>query len=1007
MVRPERKKKPLFKLPGRGAGRVMLAKKKATSAKVGMALPAPKTSFFSKFKKKKLSPKGNRPLPAGKILKPKRPLWRRILLGFGIFFALLILGGALAFGYYAPQLPNPRKITERTVDQSTQIYDRNGTKLYDFHGDENRTITTYAKISPFITKAVVATEDADFYNHHGFSPKGILRSVLARVVPGFNRAEGGGSTLTQQYIKNALLTDDHSLDRKLRELILAIEIELNYPKNDILTGYLNEISYGGNIYGVETASETFFNKHASDVTLSEAAVLAAIPQAPSYYSPYGSNLDDLFDRKNYVLSRMVTTGAITQAEADEAKKATPNKESPAFSASSNLTAPHFVFYVRQKLIEQLGGDPVDAEKRLDTEGFTVITSLDLPTQRMAEKILADMGPGTIAKYNGTNASLTAIDPKTGEVLAMVGSIDYEKSKSGNNNFANAPLQPGSSIKPLVYASAFSPTAQTKMNPGSTTFDVQTDFGGGYKPNDYDGKFRGPISNRSALAGSLNIPTLKNLALGGIDNFLSIARGLGITTFTGTANDYGLSIGLGAGEVRQVELAGAYTAVANGGMRSEVRPILKITKGTQTIKDFAANQPSKALEPEVAYQVTSIMSDNNARAYVFGQRNFLTLPDRPVAAKTGTTENNRDAWTVGFTPQIITAVWVGNNDNNKVMTKGADGSVVAAPIWNKFMTEYHKGKAVQQFMSPPPSMKQITLDKWSGKLATDVTPEGDRVTEWLAPWQIPKDTDSSHYKVKVVRSTGKLATDLTPADQIDEQTFLKVTGERPSDPNWENPVQAWLAASNLIKQPPTEKDTAFVAENAPKVSITYPAENGYVQGNFTLKADISGAREIKTTKVNINGVAVTGKEDAPWEYGIGIDRLNPGANVIELIAINVDGLQTAVKRTIYYETGVSGNSGVSNLAANNGNKTTNVPIKVIWTNPNEASASQAFVYLSTTADPTDAGSRVASVSIAPKTASSIDIPVSGLSVGTYYVTVRIADSSGKEGASAAKVAVKVE
>jgi membrane peptidoglycan carboxypeptidase len=456
-----------------------------------------------------------------------------------------------------------------------------------------------------------------------------------------------------------------------------------------------------------------------------------------------------------------------------------------------------VFFVRQQLIDFIGGDPTDAEKKLDQEGYVVKTSLDLEAQGLAESVMQDMGPSTVKKYGASNAALTAVDPKTGEVLAMVGSIDYEDSKSGNTNYANALLQPGSSFKPFVYATTFDKVH--KKSPASIFFDLQTDFGN-YVPQNYDGRFRGPVTIRNSLAQSLNIPAVKALENTGIKDAIGTATRLGISSLTNT-DAYGLSLVLGAGEVRPVEMANAYAGFANGGKHNNLRPILTIEKDGKMVKDFRTDEPTQALEPEVAYQITSILSDNNARTPVFGARNNLTLSDRPVAAKSGTTNSNRDAWTVGFTPQISVAVWVGNNEANKTMVKGADGSIVAAPIWKRYMQEYLKGKPIEQFTRPE-GLKDVTIDMLSGKLPTDQSPSDQRITDMFAEWQIPTDFDDVHTKVKIDRVTGKLATDITPPEDIEELVYFYVHSEHPDNPNWEGPVQAWAAANGGNSRPPT-------------------------------------------------------------------------------------------------------------------------------------------------------------------------------------------------------------
>lgn len=913
--------------------------------------------------------------------------WKKFFISLGVIFGVLVLSATAVFAYFVRELPNPKKIQNRTIVQSTQIVDRTGKPLYNIYGEENRTVVKNEDISENIKKATVAVEDDTFYQNHGFNIKGIVRAALVHFGLLRNREGGGGSSITQQYVKNALRNDEYSLTRKIKELILAIEVEQLYSKDEILTGYLNEIPYGGGAYGIEAASQLYFGKSANELTVSEAATLAAIPQLPTYYSPYGNHLDDLFTRKDYILDRMAENSFITQAEADEAKTAAPSLDNPAFKRSANLVAPHFVFYVREKLIESLDPDPQVAEKMLDEGGFKVTTSLDLDTQNMAQQIVSEMGPDTIKKYGATNASLTAVDPKTGEILAMVGSIDYENSKSGNTNYANALLQPGSSFKPIVYATAFGP--KYKYAPGTITYDVATDFGA-YKPNNYDGSFHGAITNRQALAGSLNIPAVKNLALAGVKDSIDTAKALGVTTLNRDPGDYGLSLVLGSGEVRPVEMAGAYAGFANGGMYNALRPILKIEKDNEVVQDFTTTEAKKAVEPEVAYEISNILSDNNARSYVFGTRNNLTLPDRPVAAKSGTTENNRDAWTIGYTPSISVAVWVGNNEPNKTMVKGADGSYVAAPIWNKFMRQYLTGKPVEQFTRPE-SIKEMTVDKLSGKLPTDQSPTNERVTDIFAPWQVPKENDDIHVKVRVVKGTNKLATDLTPPDMVEERIYFTIHSEQPDKPNWEQPVQAWARGvyGDRVGSPPKESDDIYVEGNRPGLSFVSPASGAKVSGTFTIEVAPSGTRPISQVEFFINNVSVGKATSAPWSISYDASNLPAGTQTLQATVTNDLGLTKTDQITITTDKDNSPPGNVSNPVGSNG-KAGVTPIRLTWNNPSSAKLASVYIYQST--DINTPGDRVKVVPAQPGTIGTADLTPPA---GKYYYTFRTVDTNGNQ------------
>jgi membrane peptidoglycan carboxypeptidase len=902
--------------------------------------------------------------------------------------AIMLVGIAGLFAYYVKDLPNPRKLSERFVVESTKIYDRNGELLFNFHGEQNRTRVEFDQISDHVKKATIALEDASFYKHPGFDVKGLSRAIICRLPVCGGRVSGGGSTITQQYVRNADvgITRERSSNRKLREIILSIEIEQIYGKDEILTGYLNEIPYGANAYGIEAAAQTYFRKAAAELSLAEAATLASIPQRPTFLSPYGNNLPALFARKDYTLDRMARVGFITQEEADAAKAEAPNLESPSFAPRSNITAPHFVFYVREKLIDFLDDDPATAELKLDQAGFNVYTSLDLETQRLAESILAEMGPSAVDRYQASNAAITAVDPKTGEIIAMAGSIDYNNSRSGNTNFAAANLQPGSAFKPLVYVTAFG--KKYKYSPASITFDLPTDFGGGYRPNNYNGQFSGPITNRNALARSLNVPAVKNLYLVGIPDALKTAESLGITTLT-EPQRYGLSLVLGSGEVKPVELAAAYGTFGNEGKRYPLRPILRIERAGSIIKDFTKEEATQAVEPEVAFQMSHIMADNGARAPVFGTRNHLTLgPDRPVAAKSGTTQNNRDAWTVGYTPQISVAVWVGNNEPNKTMIRGADGSIVAGPMWNRFMREYLKGKPVEQFKRPD-TIREFTVDRLSGKIPTNQSPPDQRITDIFAPWQIPTDFDDVHVRVSLDRVSGKLATELTPEENIVVRFFCRIRSEVPDNPNWEAPVQAWAASNGCTERPPTERDDVHTEGNRPSVSITSPSSGSTVTGTFTITATTGGSRPISKVDFYINSVLIGTATKDPWSTTYDANSLPAGSSIIEAVVRNDLGLTRTDQVTITKGAAANPPGAVSNISSNSGKfAPPSKPIKINWKNPNSPDITTAIISYS---GPSGSGTRT--VAVTPNSNGTLDFTGP---IGTYTFTIRVRNSAGLEG-----------
>jgi len=630
---------------------------------------------------------------AKKISDKNSPVKRKIklifrILGIGIACVFLFLIFCLGvFIYYAKDLPRPEKFLERISSQSTKIYDRTGQiLLYELYGDEKREIIPLGEVSDYMKEAVISAEDANFYNHFGIDPSGILRAIkldLALKKPTF-----GGSTISQQLIRSTFLTNEKSAGRKIREIILTLELERRYSKDQILEWYLNQVPFGPNIYGVQSAAKTYFNKPAKDLDAAESALLAAIIKSPSYYNPYNTkNNDELFGRKDYVLSRMAQEHYLTTEEAEQSKKE-ELKFSPVLSP---IKAPHFVFYVQNYLEEKYG------QNFLEKGGLKVYTTLDWDIQTEAEKdVLA--GVQNNKKYNAYNAALVSINPKTGEILAMVGSANWfgeqypKDCTSGKDclfdpkvNVAtyNIGRQPGSSIKPFIYATAF----QKGYSDQYVVVDEETNFGvwGGkeYIPQNYDGKFRGPVTLRSALAQSLNIPSIKVLLqLAGIANSLDNARKFGITTLNQPNSYYGPSIVLGGGEVKLIDMVSAYGVFATEGFRIPPCSVLKIEDSNGNIIEENKNNLKRVLDSKSALTVTSVLSDNDARAPMFGVNSRLYFPDRQVAVKTGTTNNYRDGWIIGYTPSLVTGVWVGNNDNEAMAKE--PGTVLAGPIWRAFL-----------------------------------------------------------------------------------------------------------------------------------------------------------------------------------------------------------------------------------------------------------------------------------------------------------------------------------
>jgi 1A family penicillin-binding protein len=624
------------------------------------------------------------------LKKPKKRWFWRLLKFFGWSLAALVLFAIGVFAYYAKDLPSPAKLNDRQVVESTKIYDRTGEHmLYEIHGEEKRTTISIDQMSQIVRAATISAEDQDFYNHHGIQFKAVIRAAIYDII-GQQRSQGG-STITQQLIKNTVLTNEKTFTRKVKEVILAVELEQKFSKDEIMEMYLNQIPYGSNAYGVQAASQTFFGKDAKDLSLAESALLASLPKAPTYYSPYGSHQDELKYRQEYILDQMEKLGYVTADQVKEAKASDVIAEIRPFQ--ENISAPHFVMYVKEQLVNEYG------EKQMEEGGMKVYTTLDWDKQQAAEEAVRKGVETNIAKYKATNAALVAIDPKTGQILAMVGSRDYfDKSIDGNVNVAIRLRQPGSSFKPYVYATAF----KKGYTPDTVLFDTETNFGTKdqpYTPEDYDGKFRGPVKMKEALAQSLNIPAVKTLYLAGVQNSINTAQSMGITTLQDPKR-LGLSLVLGGGEVTLLDHTSAFGTFATGGVRHDKTAVLKILDGQNNVLDEYKNSAGeKVLDSDVCAQIDAILSDNKLRAPIFGTNTPLRFDDRQVAAKTGTTNEWRDAWTMGFTPSLVVGVWAGNN-NNSPMAQGADGVYSAAPIWRDFMDRALANTAIEKFPDAP-------------------------------------------------------------------------------------------------------------------------------------------------------------------------------------------------------------------------------------------------------------------------------------------------------------------
>lgn len=899
-----------------------------------------------------------------------RKIGRFLLYALGV----IVLLTALLFAWYAKDLPTPGKIKKLKPIESSKIMDREGNVLYSLYGEQRRTIIEQKNMPDNIRKATIAMEDKDFYKHHGVDFKGIIRAVLYNLT--HKKSTQGGSTITQQYVKNALLSPKRTFDRKIKELILSLEIEMMFKKDEILTMYLNEIPYGSNAYGIEEASKTYFGKPAKDLDLAESATLAALPQAPTYYSPYGSHPDALKARKNRVLDNMASLNYITKEEAQKAKQ-----EELAFKPfKDNIKAPHFVMYVREALVDMYG------ERMVQEEGLKVTTTLDPVKQEIAEKAIDNGYDKNVKKAGANNDSLVAIDPKTGQILSMVGSHDYfDNENDGQVNVTDALRQPGSAFKPIVYATAF----KGKYNPAYTLFDLTTDFGN-YTPKNYDGNTHGPVSIRKALANSLNIPAVKMLYLAGMDNVIKTAHDMGITSLN-DPDKYGLSLVLGGAEIKLVDLTSAYGVFAGQGVSHQTTPILKVEDNNgKVLHEYKENKNKKeVLDPQIAYEISSILSDNEARSMVFGSNSPLYMEGRTVAAKTGTTNEYRDAWTVGYTPSLVAGVWVGNNDNTP-MRAGSAGAMAAAPIWHQFMEQALASYPNEDFAKPA-GIQEVTVEKYSNKLPGPYS--HDLITDIFASWQVPTQKDDIHVTVKIDKTTDKLATDYCPPEDVEERSYFNIHSEVPTNPNWEAPVRGWAESAGIgFGDPPKQKCDVHTSESQPSITISEPKSNQTISGNFNITANASAHWEIKYVEFGIDNVSIVTDTTSPYSTTYNANNLSSGNHQLSATAVDQKGMsaKNTITINVVKDTTLPGN--VSSVNITPGSKS----VTIAWKNPADSDLWKIKIYKSIVSG--ILGEISQELAATPNTTQNSII--SGLTSGTiYYFTLRPLDSSGNENSSA--------
>lgn len=762
------------------------------------------------------------------------------------FFLITFISSLLIFAWYAKDLPSPNKLAT-VSSSSTVFYDKDGKILFEMYKDKNRIPISLNQVPDYLKKATIAIEDKNFYKHSGISQTGILRAFINIIL---GRGLQGGSTITQQLIKNVLLGSERSLSRKIKEMILALEVERRYSKDEILQMYLNEAPYGGIFWGVGSAAKGYFGKEVKDLNLVESAFLAGLPQSPSIYSPFiGKN--NLWKKRTIdVLRRLREDGYITK---EQEKKAIQDLDKLKFTTPKlPINAPHFVFYVKDQLEKKFGSKLIDS-------GVKISTTLSLKVQEIAQKIVKEEIE-KLKKYNVTNGAVVVLEAKTGNILAMVGSYDYNDEKYGKFNAALGLRQPGSTVKPITYAVAF----EKGYTPATVIMDVKTEFTSGnpndkpYVPVNYDGKFRGPVQIRFALGNSINIPAVKMLAMVGIKDFLQKAYDMGLTQFAPNdenLNRFGLSITLGGGETTLLDLTSAFSVFANSGIKKEINSYneIKDYKNKTIFKQIRSNE-KKVLSPEVAFLISHILSDNNARIDVFGPNSYLKIPGKTVAVKTGTSDDKRDNWAVGYTKDIVVGVWVGNNDNSKMDPRIASGVTGASPIFYRLMIEllkiYDDG-----IPEKPENVKALTIDAFLGGLPKEGYPTR---SEYFIEGTEPKSISPFYKRLKISKTNGKLANDIEiKTGNYEEKEYIVITENDPLSTDgknrWQEAIDQWASQQTDDKfKPPKEisdnsSEDVIISIKSPLDKSQFPSDTNSID----VKAKLTSLYPIKVIRIYLN------------------------------------------------------------------------------------------------------------------------------------------------------------
>lgn len=846
--------------------------------------------------------------------KKARPRWQRWLkrcvIGLAIALVIALVSGVAVFAWFAKDLPSPDQLENRVVAESTKIYDKTGEHLlYETGKDVRRTYTKIEEIAPYMLQATVALEDKNFYNHHGFDPVALLRSAGINVTT--NR-QVGGSTITQQFVKLAIVGQDRTYSRKIKELILSVELERKYSKDQILEFYLNEAGYGGINLGVAAASQSYFDKAPKELTLAESALLASIPQKPNRVT---QDQEALFERKDYALDRMAEEGYIT-AEQAEAAKAEPIELKRTIAKKD---APHFVDHVISQLEDDFGSNFIN-------QGLRVTTTLDYDKQVIAEEVIAT-GMEKVEKYGGSNAALVSIDTHTGQVLAMVGSKDYyAEDYDGQFNVATSARQPGSSFKPIVYATAFA----NGYNPNTILFDVTTDMtvagGAPYRPRNFSGGTSGPITMRRALGQSLNIPAVKTLYLTGKDKVLDTADSLGYTTL-GDRDRFGLALALGGGEVKLLEHTSAFATFAREGERHPVTTILKVEDRQGTVLYEWQDSSQQVVDKAAVQQLNNVLSDQSARAGF----SALNISGKTIAAKTGTTQEFHDAWTEMYTPSFATGVWVGNNDNT-AMDYLADGVIIAAPIANDYMSRILDGLPDETFTAPasakankPVLSGEIgeQVEKYVDTGTQHIIPD-DCVTTYPAAFKEKKEFKEVHTILHYLRKEDPLGS--APANPEDDPMYTP----------WEDAIQLWAEgqAEYITEKTEYEDCNLRSADQTPTLTILSPTEGEKLTSKtFTVSVRIHPGtnRSVKKVEYIIDNTTVDVATVSPFDSSYVPTTLTTGSHTLTVRATNDRDNVAEASVSFSYSAGTSSNTN----SDTNSNKNTNESSKNTNSNKNNS------------------------------------------------------------------------